>query len=675
MTRRLLVTSALPNANGSIHLGHLLEHIQTDIWVRFQRHRGHECFYVCADDTHGTGTMLKAEQENTTPEAMIEVLRAEHQADFQGFLISHDNYYSTHSDENRWYAENIYNRLHERGYIFTRDVEQLYDPERELFLADRYVKGVCPRCGADDQYGDNCENCGATYDATDLGNPRSLLSGAEPVLKSSTHYFFDLPKFTDMLKQWTRSGAVQPEVANKLAEWLDAGLKPWDISRDAPYFGFRIPGTSDEKYFYVWMDAPIGYMASFKHLADRIGLDTDNFWGPDAIAEVHHFIGKDIINFHCLFWPAVLEGAGYRKPTRVHTHGFITVDGTKMSKSRGTFINAGSYLRHASPEYLRYYYATKLNGTTDDIDINLDDFVQRVNSDLVGKVVNIASRCAGFITKQFDGKLTAEPQAPELWRASTEAGDRIAELFEAGDTSKAVREIGTLADQANQYIADQAPWAMIKDPEKRSDVQAVCTMGINLFKNLIVYLKPITPQLAADSEAFLNTGQLGWDDHQRFLGDHTIMAFKALLPRLERKQIDRIVEENKDPNAAEPADHAAGNQAAGDEAAAFIDIDTFNAVDLRVAKIVKAEHVEGADKLLRLELDLGDHTRQVYSGIKGAYAPEAIEGRLTVVVANLAPRKMKFGVSEGMVLAAGPGGTELFLLSPDSGAQPGMAVK
>ncbi len=482
--RKILVTSALPNANGSIHLGHLLEHIQTDIWVRFQRLRGNQCIYVCADDTHGTATMLKAEQLGIPAEELIERIRVEHESDFKRFFIAHDNFYSTHSEENRRLCEGIYTRLSEGGYIFTRDVEQLFDPDRKLFLADRFVKGECPRCGSDDQYGDNCEVCGATYDATDLKNPRSLISGATPVLASSTHYFFDLPQFSDMLKQWVFSGTLQPEVSNKLAEWLDAGLKPWDISRDAPYFGFLIPGTTD-KYFYVWMDAPIGYMASFRNFADSHNEVTfDEFWRPDASTEVHHFIGKDIVNFHALFWPAVLQGSGYRKPTRVHTHGFITVDGTKMSKSRGTFINAGTYLSHLNPEYLRYYFATKLNGTVDDIDITFDDFVQRVNSDLVGKIVNIASRCAGFVNRLNGGELGTTIHDPQLWRAFTDAAPAIAAWYESGEYGKAVREITALADRANQYIAQQAPWTLAKEEGRAAEVQAICTLGINLFKVL-----------------------------------------------------------------------------------------------------------------------------------------------------------------------------------------------
>lgn len=674
MTRRILVTSALPNANGAIHLGHLLEHIQTDIWVRFQRLRGHQVTYVCADDTHGTATMLKAEQEGESPEALIERVRQEHARDFAGFLVAHDNYYSTHSEENREYSELIYGRLKDRGLIFTRTVEQLYDPEREMFLADRFVKGTCPNCGTDDQYGDNCEACGATYDATDLRQPRSLISGATPVLNDSEHYFFDLGQYTDFLRDWLAAGHVQPEVANKLQEWLKDGLKPWDISRDAPYFGFVIPGTGN-KYFYVWMDAPIGYMASFRNYADRHNdVAFDDYWQPGSDAEVHHFIGKDIVNFHALFWPAVLDAAGFRTPTRIHTHGFITVDGTKMSKSRGTFVNASTYLEHLKPEYLRYYYAAKLNGTVDDIDINLDDFVARVNSDLVGKVVNIASRCAGFITKQFDGKLAGELHERALWERFTAAADGIAGHFEKGDTARAVREITALADLANQYIAEHAPWQAIKEEGRRDEVQAVCSQGINLYRLLIIYLKPILPRLAADSEAFLNVAPLVWSDLQRPLTNHAIAPFKALFARMEKADVDRMIEASR-----ESTDSGDGNAGPGAGAAAAlpeISIDDFARVALRVARVERAEAVEGADKLLRLTLDVGElGQRQVFAGIKQAYATEDLVGRLTVVVANLAPRKMRFGTSEGMVLAAGPGGADIFLLSPDSGAEPGMIVK
>jgi methionyl-tRNA synthetase len=686
MTRRILVTSALPNANGSIHLGHLLEHIQTDIWVRFQRLRGHQVTYVCADDTHGTATMLKAEQEGVAPETLIERIRQEHAADFAGFLVGHDNYYSTHSDENRACAELIYTRLKDRGLIFTRKVEQLYDPARNMFLADRFVKGACPRCKADDQYGDNCEVCGATYDATELGNPRSLISGETPVLRDSEHYFFDLPQYNDFLKRWLASGTVQPEVANKLSEWLDAGLRPWDISRDAPYFGFVIPGTTD-KYFYVWMDAPIGYMASFRNYTDRHAdshneVNFDAYWQADADTEVHHFIGKDIVNFHALFWPAVLDGAGFRTPTRIHTHGFVTVDGTKMSKSRGTFINAGTYLKHLAPEYLRYYFAAKLNGTVDDIDINLDDFVARVNSDLVGKVVNIASRCAGFVSKHFDNQLAAELHDPALWQRFADAADDLAGHYEKGDSARAVREIMALADQANQYIAEHAPWSLIKQPGNEALVQAVCSQGINLFRALIIYLKPIVPKLAADAEAFLNVEPLRWSDLAAPLLGHRIGAFKPLFTRLERESVERMIEDSREGSEPAPPAAAASPTAAPPSAGTaapespFIGIDDFNKIELRVARVISAEAVAGADKLLRLRLDLGDGgERQVFAGIKQAYAAEDLVNRLTIVVANLAPREMRFGVSEGMVLAAGPGGSDIFLLSPDSGAKPGMIVR
>ncbi|MDD9961017.1 MAG: methionine--tRNA ligase [Gammaproteobacteria bacterium] len=671
MKRRILVTSALPYINGPIHLGHLLEHIQTDIWVRFQKLRGHECLYVCADDTHGTGTMLRAEQAGVSPEDLIEGVRQEHVQDLTGFGIEYDNYHSTHSEENRALSELIFNRLHERGSIFTRDVAQLYDPERGLFLADRFVKGDCPRCGAADQYGDNCDACGATYDATELGRPRSLVSGAEPQVRQSEHYFFDLPQFSDMLKGWTRSGAVQPEVANKLAEWLDDGLKPWDISRDAPYFGFLIPGTTD-KYFYVWMDAPVGYMASFKHLADsRSDLDFDAFWNADAGTELHHFIGKDIINFHTLFWPAVLEGAGFRKPTRVHTHGFLTVEGAKMSKSKGTLIKASTYLEHLNPECLRYYFATKLNGMVDDYDLNFEDFVQRVNTDLVGKVVNIASRCAGFITRNFDGELAPELADEALWSRFVEASESIAERYEAGQVSRAVREISALADLANQYIAEREPWKLVKQEGTQAEVQAVCSLGINLFRILAIYLTPILPALSKAVSTFLNVGPLRWSDIDQPLLGKRINAYQALLTRMEKKQVDRLIEASKAQPEAVSAEAANGE----DEGQALIAIEDFAKVQLKVARIAEAEAVPEADKLLRLQLDLGDGRRQVMAGIKSAYDPASLVDRLVVVVANLAPRKMRFGTSEGMILAAGPGGKDIFLLSPDTGAKPGMDVK
>ncbi len=666
--RRILVTSALPNANGSIHLGHLLEHIQTDIWVRFQRMRGHECVYICADDTHGAATMLRAEELDTTPEALIDEVRLEHERDFKDFLISHDNYYSTHSEENREFSSLIYERLKDADKIRTREVEQLYDPERTIFLADRFIVGGCPRCKSEGQYGDNCEVCGATYDATDLINPVSKISGAVPELRTSTHFFFALSEFNSFLQSWTRSGTLHDQVANKLAEWLDEGLQDWDISRDAPYFGFEIPGE-ENKFFYVWLDAPIGYMASFKNYCDQVGLDFDAWWQPDSTCEVHHFIGKDIINFHALFWPAMLKTAGFRTPTRVHAHGFITVDGQKMSKSRGTFINARTYLDHLAPEYLRYYFATKLSDSIDDLDMNLEDFVQRVNSDLVGKVVNIASRCAGFVKKQ-GGHLAPTCDNP-LNTGFVSQANVIAEAYEAGNVGKAIRQIMAMADQANQFIADAAPWQMAKEEGKEADVLSVCTDGINAFRILVIFLKPILPSLAEKSETFLNVPPLSWSDLDHLLVDHKINKFKPLMSRIEQKDVDAMISAGKSP-AKEM--HVADSPVK-DEDVDTIEFDDFAKVDLRVAKIVAAEHVDGADKLLRLTLDLGAGQRQVFAGIKAAYQPEDLAGRLTVMVANLAPRKMRFGVSEGMVLAAGPGGKDLFLLSPDSGAEPGMEVK
>lgn len=664
--RRILVTSALPNANGSIHLGHLMEHIQTDIWVRFQRMRGHECIYVCADDTHGTATMLRAEELGTTPEALIQDVNAEHQSDFQDFLISHDNYYSTHSNENQELSSLIYNRLNEAGQITTKSVDQLYDPEKEMFLADRFIVGSCPKCKTEGQYGDNCEACGATYDATDLIDPVSKISGATPVLKESKHFFFALSNFNEFLGDWTRSGTLQDQVANKLSEWLDAGLQDWDISRDAPYFGFEIPGEPG-KFFYVWLDAPIGYMASFRNWCEENNVNFDDFWKKDSECEVHHFIGKDIVNFHALFWPAMLDTAGFRTPTRVQAHGFVTVDGQKMSKSRGTFINARTYLDHLNPEYLRYYFAAKMSGSVDDLDINLEDFVQRVNSDVVGKVVNIASRCAGFINKQFDGQLSGNADNP-LLKEFADASDGIAEHYENGDYGKALREIMALADKANQFIDEHKPWVMIKEEDKRDEVQQVCSDGINFFKGLVTYLKPVLPALAEKSEAFLNISPLTWQDAGQPLVSHQINKFKPLMTRIEPDKVEAIVSNSKDEAPAAEEAKSAG------EENNWIQFDDFAKVDLRVARIAAADHVEGADKLLQLTLDLDGETRNVFAGIKAAYNPEDLVGKLTVMVANLAPRKMKFGVSEGMVLAAGPGGEDIYLLEPHDGAKPGMKV-
>ncbi|SDO60999.1 methionine--tRNA ligase [Ectopseudomonas guguanensis] len=674
--RKILVTSALPYANGSIHLGHMLEYVQTDMWVRYQKLRGNQAIYVCADDAHGSAIMLRAEKEGITPEQLIANVQAEHTADFADFLVDFDNYHSTHSQENRELSAAIYLALRDKGHIATRAVTQYFDPEKGMFLADRFIKGTCPKCGTEDQYGDNCEKCGATYSPTELKNPRSAISGAVPVLKESQHFFFKLPDFEAMLKQWTRSGALQEAVANKIAEWLDGGLQEWDISRDAPYFGFEIPGEPG-KYFYVWLDAPIGYMASFKNLcARRPELDFDAFWGKDSTAELYHFIGKDIVNFHALFWPAMLEGAGYRKPTAVNVHGYLTVNGQKMSKSRGTFIKARTYLDHLNPEYLRYYYASKLGRGVDDLDLNLEDFVQKVNSDLVGKVVNIASRCAGFIHKGNNGLLVAANPEPELWDAFQAAAPSIAEAYEARDFSRAMREIMALADRANAWIADKAPWALNKVEGKQAEVQEICALGINLFRQLVIMLKPVLPKLAADAEAFLNVKPQTWADLSLPLANHQLNPFNPLLTRIEPAKIEAMVEASKEDLAAEASKPQGNGELAKDPLAAEINFDAFAAVDLRIALIEKCEFVEGADKLLRLSLDIGDEKRNVFSGIKSAYPdPSKLEGRLTLYVANLAPRKMKFGISEGMVLAAGPGGEEIYLLSPDSGAKPGQRVK
>lgn len=671
-TRKILVTSALPYANGSLHLGHLLEQIQTDIWVRFQKLRGHNCTYVCADDAHGTAIMLKAEQMGITPEALIDEVNAEHRQDTADFLVRFDNYYSTHSPENKHYSELIYNRLKAKGHIAERTIVQAYDPVKNLFLADRFIKGTCPRCKADDQYGDNCEACGATYTPAELINPRSAISGATPVNKESTHFFFKLPEFDAFLKEWTRSGTLQNEVANKLAEWLESGLQEWDISRDAPYFGFEIPGEKD-KFFYVWLDAPIGYMASFQDYCNREGVDFYEFWNKDSKAELYHFIGKDIISFHSLFWPSMLHAADFRTPTAVNAHGFLTVNGKKMSKSRGTFIKARTYLDHLDPEYLRYYFAAKLTSSVDDLDLNLEDFVQRVNSDLVGKVVNIASRCAGFISKKFDGALADTNAAPELTAEFQAAAETIAQYYEKREYGRAIRDIMALADKANQYIADKAPWVLAKQEGMEAEVQAVCTAGINLFRLLIVYLKPVLPQLAERSEAFLQD-QLNWASAETLLLGSRISTFTALLTRVEMDKVNAMIDASKEEQAAATAPAVKG-PLAEEPIAETIDIADFAKLDLRVALIAKAEHVEGAEKLLRLTLDLGGETRNVFSGIKSAYKPEDLEGKLTIMIANLAPRKMKFGLSEGMVLAAGPGGKDLWLLEPHTGAQPGMRIK
>jgi methionyl-tRNA synthetase len=672
--RTLLVTSALPYANGPIHMGHLVEYIQTDIWVRFQKLRGHDCLYVCADDAHGTPIMLRARQEGITPEELIERIGREHRADFHDFHVAFDNYHSTHSPENRVLAEQIYRRHLAAGHITTRTITQAYDAQQEMFLPDRFIKGECPRCGAADQYGDSCEACGATYAPTELRNPVSVLSGTTPVERESLHYFFRLADFEPMLREWTRAGHVQAEVTNKLNEWFEQGLREWDISRDAPYFGFRIPDAGD-KYFYVWLDAPIGYMASFKNLCARTGCDFDAYWGKDSTAELYHFIGKDIIYFHALFWPAMLAGAGLRTPTAVFAHGFLTINGQKMSKSRGTFIKARTYLDHLNPEYLRYYFAAKLGSGVDDLDLNLADFIQRINSDLVGKVVNIASRCAGFINKRFSGRLAERCSEPELYAEFVQAGDDIASAFEAREFSQAIRKIMALADRANQYIDHHKPWALAKQPGQEQAVQDVCSTGLNLFRVLATYLSPVLPAMAGEVESFLAVPPMSWDAIAIPLAGHTIKPFKPLLTRVEQDKVDAMLEDSKhNLGNSEPAP-VTPTPLDKDPIAETISYDEFAKIDLRIARIDKAERVEGADKLLRLELNLGGETRNVFAGIRSAYTPESLEGRLTVMVANLAPRKMRFGLSEGMVLAAGPGGSDLWILQPDDGAQPGMRIK
>lgn len=679
--KKILVTSALPYANGSIHLGHLVEYIQSDIWVRFQKMLGHTVHYVCADDTHGTPIMLRAEKEGISPEALIANVHQEHSADFAEFLVEFDNYYSTNAPENKELSQSIYRKLKAAGKIATKTIEQFYDPVKNMFLPDRFIKGECPKCHAKDQYGDSCEVCGATYNPTELINAYSAVSGAAPVRKETEHYFFKLSECEHFLKEWTRSGTLQAEAANKMGEWFESGLNDWDISRDAPYFGFEIPDAPG-KYFYVWLDAPIGYMASFKNLCSKQGLDFDEYWQADAKTELYHFIGKDILYFHALFWPATLEFSGHRKPTKIFAHGFLTVNGEKMSKSRGTFITARSYLEHIkNPEYLRYYYAAKLNCTMEDIDLSLDDFVARVNSDLVGKYINIASRTAGFISKRFAAKLL--PSADNTVVAEIKlAADSIASAYEAREYGKALREIMRLADLANGYVAEKAPWLLAKQEGQDEALQQACSDALEMFRLLTLYLKPVLPKMAQEIEHFLNIAPLTWHSVKLSLtAGHDINAYQHLVTRIDPKLITDMTEANKENlaptvSATAPIIASAVPVAPALAEAEYISIDDFTKVDLRIAKIVNAEHVEGADKLLKLTLDIGEATtRQVFAGIKSAYDPATLVGRLTVMVANLAPRKMKFGMSEGMVLAASDERGGPFILSPDAGAAFGMRVK
>jgi methionyl-tRNA synthetase len=675
--RRILVTSALPYANGPLHLGHILETIQTDIWVRFQKLRGHECYYVCADDTHGTPIMLRAQSEGISPEQLIAQVNIEHQRDLADMLIGMDNFGSTHSAENKVLCDRMYLMHRDAGYIEKRSVRQAYDETANMFLPDRYVKGICPVCATPDQYGDSCENCGSTYTPADLKNPISVVSGTAPVWRESEHYFFKLSAFEKPLSAWVRSGAVQESVARKLNEWFSQGLRDWDISRDAPYFGFEIPGAPG-KYFYVWFDAPIGYLASFTQLCARTGLEFDDFLKVDSTAELHHFIGKDILYFHTLFWPAVLQASAMRRPTAVHTHGFLTINGQKMSKSRGTFITARRYLQNFPAEYLRYYFAAKLGSGIDDMDMNLDEFATRLNAEIVGKLVNIASRCAGFITKTSAGKLADALADSEMYASFAAAGEAIAKAYEGRDTAGAVRDIMALADRANQYVDSRKPWMLAKDPGNVAEVQSVCTQALNLFRVLMIYLQPVLPQMSARAGAFFREPDWAWSDAARPLLSTTINAYEPLAVRLDPKAVAGLVE----PEAVASSSAIAGASDAATLAAAtsvegnLISIDDFLRIDLRVAKVLTAELVAGADKLLKLRVDLGElGQREIFAGIRAAYDPASLVGRLIVVVANLEPRKMRFGTSEGMMLAAGPGGKDIFSLSPDSGATPGMRVR
>ncbi|ROH90856.1 methionine--tRNA ligase [Stagnimonas aquatica] len=685
MSRRILVTNALPYANGPLHLGHMVGYLQADIWVRFQRMSGQQVHYVCADDAHGTPIMLAAEKAGVTPEAFIDAIRAGHEQDFADFGVAFDHYHSTHSPENQQMAELIYARLKAGGAISARSIQQLYDPVKEMFLPDRYIKGECPKCGTPDQYGDNCENCGAAYSPTDLKNPKSVVSGATPVLRDSEHYFFELGQFQSFLEGWLGQEQVAPApVRAKLREWFDAGLKGWDISRDAPYFGFPIPDAPG-KFFYVWLDAPIGYMASFRALCAKQGLDFDSYWNAGSAAELHHFIGKDIVNFHGLFWPAMLHGSGHRTPTALHVNGYLTVNGAKMSKSRGTFIRARTYLNHLNPEYLRYYFAAKLGSTPEDLDLDLKDFQARINSDIVGKYVNLASRCAGFIEKLFGGRLAADLGAIGPLYTPQLDGAEVAALYEAGEYAAVVRLATGICDRANEQLQVHAPWKLAADESRRQELHAICSAALNTFRVVSVLLKPLLPKLAAEAERFLGVATLSWRDLEQPLLDHPIQPYQPLATRIDPKAVDAMLAEEAAaapapaPATTEAAKPAAAKSASASPAPAASDtigIEDFSKVDLRIARIAEAGPVEGADKLLRLKLDLGPlGERQVFAGIKSAYAAETLVGRLTVCVANLAPRKMKFGMSEGMVLAASDERGGPYLLSPDSGAQPGMRIK
>ena len=684
MTRKILVTSALPYANGSIHLGHMVEHIQTDVWVRFQKLRGHECHYCCADDTHGTPVMLAAQKQGIAPEDMIAKVREEHLADFTGFFIGYDNYYSTHSPENKQFSQDIYRALKANGKIESRVIEQLFDPEKQMFLPDRFVKGECPKCHAQDQYGDNCEVCGTTYSPTELINPYSAVSGAKPELRESEHFFFKLGECADFLKAWTSGNNphdgkphLQPEALNKMKEWLGEGeettLSDWDISRDAPYFGFEIPDAPG-KYFYVWLDAPVGYMASFKNLCDRIGVDFDEYFKADSQTEMYHFIGKDILYFHALFWPAMLHFSGHRAPTGVYAHGFLTVDGQKMSKSRGTFITAKSYLEQGlNPEWMRYYIAAKLNSKIEDIDLNLQDFISRVNSDLVGKYVNIAARASGFIAKRFEGRLKDVSGSLLLQKLAAES-DNIAEQYENREYARALRDIMALADAVNEYVDANKPWELAKQEGQDERLHEVCSELINAFTMLTAYLAPVLPQTAANAARFLNLDAITWANTRETLGEHAINKYEHLMQRVEQKQVDDLIEANKQSIQTTPA--PAAEESKYEKVAEQASFDDFMKIDMRVAKVLNCEAVEGSTKLLKFDLDFGFEKRIIFSGIAASYPnPAELNGRMVIAVANFAPRKMaKFGVSEGMILSAATAEGKLKLLDVDAGAQPGDKV-
>ncbi|HEZ0457658.1 TPA: methionine--tRNA ligase [Neisseria meningitidis] len=684
MTRKILVTSALPYANGSIHLGHMVEHIQTDVWVRFQKLRGHACHYCCADDTHGTPVMLAAQKQGIAPEDMIAKVREEHLADFTGFFIGYDNYYSTHSPENKQFSQDIYRALKANGKIESRVIEQLFDPEKQMFLPDRFVKGECPKCHAQDQYGDNCEVCGTTYSPTELINPYSAVSGTKPELRESEHFFFKLGECADFLKAWTSGNNphdgkphLQPEALNKMKEWLGEGeettLSDWDISRDAPYFGFEIPDAPG-KYFYVWLDAPVGYMASFKNLCDRIGIDFDEYFKAGSQTEMYHFIGKDILYFHALFWPAMLHFSGHRAPTGVYAHGFLTVDGQKMSKSRGTFITAKSYLEQGlNPEWMRYYIAAKLNSKIEDIDLNLQDFISRVNSDLVGKYVNIAARASGFIAKRFEGRLKDVADSALLAKLTAQS-EAIAECYESREYAKALRDIMALADIVNEYVDANKPWELAKQEGQDERLHEVCSELINAFTMLTAYLAPVLPKVAENAAKFLNLEAITWANTRETLGKHAINKYEHLMQRVEQKQVDDLIEANKQSIAA--AAVPAAEEGKYEKVAEQASFDDFMKIDMRVAKVLNCEAVEGSTKLLKFDLDFGFEKRIIFSGIAAFYPnPAELNGRMVIAVANFAPRKMaKFGVSEGMILSAATADGKLKLLDVDAGAQPGDKV-